>query len=126
MKKLLAGILAVTMLFALTACTNTGNGNGENGGGKASKDMTEVTSKLIGNGKITMSVPKNDDGTPKFDFTATAPEGLQQFIANKTSSYLVTDKATFAFSASKMVYNTSKSFKEKYGEQPASFEKYLE
>ena len=116
MKKILSTILVITLLasglFILTGC--------ENDGGK-SKNTTEI-SYVMGKGKITISVPKKEDGTPKYQFTTTQPEGSKQ----KGTFYLATDTAFFSFSSSGLVYNTSKYFKETYGEKEATFDGYLE
>lgn len=116
MKKVLSILLVITLLasglFILTGC--------ENDGGK-SKNTTEI-SYVMGKGKITISVPKKEDGTPKYEFTTEQPEGSKQ----KGTFYLETDTAFFSFSSSGLVYNTSKYFKETYGEKEATFDGYLE
>ena len=118
MKQTLSVILLITLLasglFILTGCDNNKNG------GKA-KNTTEISYDM-GKGKITVSVPKKEDGTPKYQFTTTQPEGSKQ----KGTFYLATDTAFLSFSSSGLVYNTSKYFKETYGEQKATFDGYLE
>lgn len=76
----------------------------------------------MGKGTITISVPKNEDGTPKYEFTDTKPEG----ISKSGTFYLTTDTVNIAFASSGMSYNTSKDYKAKYGETKATFDGYIE
>jgi len=116
MKKVLSLLLVLVLvgagLFVLTGCD-------KDGGKKA--DNTVQISKVLGKGTVTLSVPKNDDGTAKYEFTTTKPEGLSV----SGTFYLVTDTAMFAFSTSGLAYNTSKDYKAKYGETEATFDGYL-
>ena len=114
MKKLislsLVIMLVVAGLFILTGCEKT------------AKVKTVDISYTLGKGVITLSVPQNEDGTPKYQFTEEKPEELSK----SGTVYLVTDTSLFAFGTSGFVYNTSKDYKEKYGETEASFDGYLE
>lgn len=110
MKKVIYSILAITLgLCALTGCEK-----GEN------KNLTEI-SYQHGKGTIKLSVPKNEDGTAKYEFTTEKPEG----ISVSKSFYLVTDNSILGFATSGMSYNTSTKYKEKYGETKATFDGYL-
>ena len=126
MKKLislsLVIVLLLTGLFTLTACDN-GGGEGEGGSENTeSKIKTVDISYTHGKGVFTLSVPQNEDGTPKYEFTTEKPAE----ISTSATFYLVTDTAVFGFSTAGMSYNTSKDYKEKYGETDASFDGYLE
>jgi len=110
MKKVIYSILAITLgLCALTGCEK-----GEN------KNLTEI-SYQHGKGTIKLSVPKNEDGTAKYEFTTEKPEG----ISVSKSFYLVTDNSILGFATSGMSYNTSTKYKQKYGETKATFDGYL-
>ena len=117
MKKILSIVLIIALLisglFLLTGCGNEG-GNGKK------VDGVEI-SKTLGKGTVTLSVPKKEDGTAKYEFTTEKPEG----ISTSSTFYLVTDTAMFGFSTSGLVYNTSKDYKAKYGETTATFDGYL-
>ena len=111
MKKVTSIILVVvifaTGLFVLTGCD-------------FGKNSVEIF-KTMGKVKVTLSVPKKEDGTPKYEFTDEKPE--QATIGD---FYLMTDKTVFTFSTSGLVYNTASNFKEKNGDKPASFDGYLD
>jgi len=118
MKRLLSGVLvavvAISGLFLMTGC--------EKGGAtKADKNKTDV-SYTLGKGKVTFSVPKKDDGTAKYEFTTTKPEGM----GVSATAYLETDTAILGISTSGLSYNTSAAYKAKYGDTKASFAGYLE
>ena len=115
-KILLVLVLMVTGLF-LTGCDKNKN----NGGKEKKVDTTKITYDL-GKGKVTLEVPKDKDGNPKYEFTKDKPEGLS---VTKTF-YLVTDKSMIGFATSGLSYNTSAKYKEKYGDTKASFAGYLE
>lgn len=115
-KILLVLVLMVTGLF-LTGCDKNKN----NGGKEKKVDTTKITYDL-GKGKVTLEVPKDKDGNPKYEFTKDKPEGLS---VTKTF-YLVTDKSMIGFATSGLSYNTSAKYKEKYGDKKASFDGYLE
>ena len=105
-------ILVVGGLFVLTGCE----------AGKKEDNNTIEISKTLGKSTVTLRVPKNADGTAKYNFTDTKPEGLSK----SGTFYLSTDTANFAFSTSSLSYNTSKDYKAKYGETKATFDGYLE
>ena len=110
MKKILSlAIIMVLGVFILTGCGKKGN------------DTVEI-SYSHGKGKITLSVPKDKDGNPKYKFTTEKPSGLNIL----KTFYLETDNSILAFSTSGLSYNTSKQYKEKYGDKKASFDGYLE
>ncbi len=117
-KKILSLILIMVLLigglFALTGCENGENGKTNN---------TIEISRTLNKGKITLSVPKKDDGTPKYEFTEEKPENSK---VNRGTFYLVTDNAVFSFKSSGLVYNTSVYYKQKYGDQKATFDGYLD
>ena len=105
-------ILVVGGLFVLTGCEKE----------KKVDDNTVTISRTLGRSTVTLKVPKNADGTPKYNFIDTKPEGLSK----SGTFYLSTDTANFAFATSGLVYNTSKDYKAKYGETKATFDGYLE
>ena len=110
MKKLFSfALIMVLGAFVLTGC------------GKKGSNTVEISYEL-GKGKITVAVPKDKDGKPKYEFTTTKPEGLS--VAK--TFYLVTDKTMLGFATSGFSYNTSKKYKDKYGDKKASFDGYLE
>lgn len=117
MKKTLSilAILAIlcASMFALTGC---GSDN------KEKKANTTDISYINGKGKITIAVPKKEDGTPKYEFTTEKPE-KSKF---RGTFYLETDNAVLVFSTSGLVYNTAKDYKEKFGDVKATFDGYLE
>lgn len=115
MKKLFNLTLVFTMMLGLCVLTGCGKDN------DTKKKNTVDISYTHGKGKITLSVPKNEDGTAKYEFTKDKPEG----ISTSSTFYLVTDTAMFGFSTSGLVYNTSKDYKAKYGETQATFDGYL-
>ena len=104
-------VLLIGGLFALTGCENGKTNN------------TIEISRTLNKGKITLSVPKKDDGTPKYEFTEEKPENSK---VNRGTFYLVTDNAVFSFKSSGLVYNTSVYYKQKYGDQKATFDGYLD
>ncbi|MBR6033777.1 MAG: hypothetical protein IKP28_03445 [Clostridia bacterium] len=109
----LIAILLVAGLFILTGCDNEG--------GAKKVDGVEI-SQTLGKGTVTLTVPKNEDGTPKYEFTKTKPKEVK----GSGTFYLETETAAFSFGTHTLVYNTATYFKEKHGEQAASFEGYLE
>ena len=113
--KILLVFVLLVSAFAVTGCEKTNNGK------KAKKDVAKISYEL-GKGTITVEVPKDKEGNPKYEFTTEKPEGL---TVNKTF-YLVTDKAMIGFATTGLSYNTSTKYKEKYGDKKASFEGYLE
>ena len=125
MKKIISLIVIISMLatglFILTGCGNGKENNNKNEI-QTKVDNTVEISNVLGKGKVTLNVPKNDDGTPKYEFTTEKPAGA---TANGTF-YLETDNVVMVFSTSGLSYNTSQKYKDKYGEKEASFENYLE
>ena len=109
-KILLAAVLTLTAVFTLTGC------------GSKKEDNTKEISYTIGKGVFTVSVPKDEKGNAKYEFTEEKPKG----ISTSGSVYLVTDTAMFAFSTDGWTYQTSKDYKEKYGEKTPTFDGYLE
>lgn len=119
---MLVMILMVSGLFILTGCDNGGDTSGEeNSKAEAKKDLATISYEL-GKGTITLSVPKKEDGTPKYEFTKEKPENMTL----SGTIYLTTDTVNFAIGTSGLVYNTGKEYKEKYGETKATFDGYLE
>ena len=101
-KKILSLILIMVLLigglFALTGCENGKTNN------------TIEISRTLNKGKITLSVPKKDDGTPKYEFTEEKPENSK---VNRGTFYLVTDNTILGFSTSGLSYNTSQKYEDK-------------
>ena len=81
---------------------------------------TTISYKL-GNGTVEVSVPKDKEGNPKYEFTTEKPQNLS--VAK--TFYLVTDKSIIGFATSGMSYNTSAKYKAKYGDTKATFDGYL-
>lgn len=115
MKKLLSVVAIIALLtaslFAFAGCGET----------KKKADTTDITYAL-NKAKYTVSVPKNEDGSAKYEFTTEKPENAK--ISG--SFYLVTDNAVITFTSSRMVYQTGVAYKAKYGEKDATFDGYLE
>ncbi|MBR2745033.1 MAG: hypothetical protein IKE01_07070 [Clostridia bacterium] len=122
MKKIISLLSVMTLLmvslFALTGC----EGNGGDSGKDAKKANTIETSEVFGKGKITVLVPKKEDETPKYAFSKEKPEDCKF----KGSFYLETEKAVLVFTTSGLAYNTSKDYKEKFGDVKATFDGYLQ
>ena len=110
-KLLLVMVLAASSILTITGCGN-----------KKEDSNTVEISYTHGKGKITLSVPKDKDGKPKYEFTTEKPKGIS---VSKTF-YLVTDSSMIGFATSGLSYNTSAKYKEKYGDKKASFDGYLE
>jgi hypothetical protein len=113
MKKLISKaliiMLLITGIFTLSGCNSK-------------KEKGVEISYVNGKGTFTLTVPKKEDGTAKYEFTTEKPKGSM-----KTGTfYLETDSAILAFSTSGLVYNTSKDYKAKYGDTKATFAGYLE
>ena len=110
---ILVMILMISGLFVLTGCDNGGETSGEgNSKTEAKKDLATISYEH-GKGTISLSVPKKEDGTPKYEFTKEKPENM---TLNGTF-YLSTDTANFAISTSGMVYNTEKNIKKNMEKQ---------
>lgn len=120
MKKVLSLLLTITLLTG-SVCLLTGCE--KNGGSKEKKeDNTTTISYELGKGKVTLSVPKDEEGNPKYEFTTDKPEGL----STTKTFYLVTENSMIGFATSGMSYNTSAKYKDKYGDVKATFDGYLE
>lgn len=118
MKKILSLIVAIALLFGLvfiaTGCDNKKK--------EEKKDDTVEISYKHGKGVFKLSVPKDEEGNAKYEFTTEKPKE----ISTSSTFYLVTDESVFGFSTSGMTYNTSTKYKDKYGETKATFDGYLE
>lgn len=121
MKKILSlglkTMLLCSLLFIMAGCGN----NTEKENKKLSFDGVEIT-YTYGNAVYTMSVPKNDEGKAKYTFAETLSDDLDY----DGSFYLETDNAVFTFNSEGLVYNTSSTYKEKYGDKEATFDNYVE
>ena len=113
----LASILVAACLFTVTGCDKKDKKVEK----KESNNTVEI-SYVNGKGTVTLQVPKKEDGQAKYEFTTEKPEG----ISKSATFYLVTDNTIIGFLTSGMSYNTSKDYKEKYGEKKATFDGYLE
>ena len=118
LKITLVSVLLVLGLVVLTGCQEKKVGE------EAAKKVDGVEiSYTNGKGTFTLTVPKNADGTPKYQFTKNKPEKAQ----GSGTFYLETDKTVFSFSTKGWVYNTSKDYKAKYGENTkATWDGYIE
>lgn len=122
MKKILSLIAIIAILgasmFVLSGCGKDNNSEKE-----AEKANTTEISYEVGKVKYTVSVPKKDDESPKYEFTKEKPD-----VKNVAGSfYLETDEAIIGFSSSGLVYTTSTYYKEKYGEnQKGTFEGFMD
>lgn len=116
MKKIVYSFLSIALLiggiFILTGCDNKT---------KEDKNKVEI-SYTHGKGTFKLLVPKNEDGTPKYEFTKEKPSE----ISSSSTFYLVTDTTVFGFATTGLAYNSSTAYKAKYGDKKASFEGYLE
>ena len=113
MKKILSIVLMITVIVGCVFIT---------GCDKEKKDNTVAISYELGKGVFTVNVPKDKEGNPKYEFTKEKPKE----ISTSSTFYLVTDTAVFGFSTSGLSYNTSKAYKDKYGDKKATFDGYLE
>ena len=122
MKKLLSVMAIIAMLtgslFAFSGCGNKDNGAN---GNETKTDTTEVSYEY-GKAKYTVAVPKKEDGSAKYEFVKEKPDGVKYL----STFYLATDTADFSIGSAGLVYNTSKTYKEKYGETKATFQGYLD
>lgn len=112
MKKLFNIILVLVVVSVLfvTGCTSE------------KKDDRVAITYTHGKGIISVKVPKDSEGNPKYQFTKEKPEGMSVY----KTFYLETDNAKIGFATSGMSYNTSAKYKEKYGDKKATFDGYLE
>ena len=119
MKKVFSLLLAITLLtgsiFILSGCEKKTSKKQEK------EDDTVEISHEQGKGIFKVSVPKNEEGKPNYEFTTEKPEE----IPVRKTFYLVTDKSVIGFATSGLSYNTSKKYKDKYGDEKATFEGYL-
>ena len=116
-KNLIIGIIvAVIVVATVIAIVVMPKGKADN----ASKNMVD-TSYELGKAKLTIKTPKNEDGSPKFNFTTEKPEDASV----SGDVYLRTDKAVFVFENESYVYQTATKYKEKYGVQEPSFEDFI-
>ena len=138
MKKLLSvgltAMLLCSLLFVTAGCgSESTTTDGDTASNETSNEATNESSNELSfdgvetaytylNGVYTMSVPKNDAGEAKYEFTEEMPEGAR----DEGAFYLDTDNATFVFSTEGLSYNTSSVYKEKYGEKDATFDGYVE
>ena len=117
MKKILSLLLTIAMLagavFITTGCEKKEK--------KVNDNKVEI-SQTLGKGTFKVSVPKDSEGKPKYEFTTEKPAEL----SNPATFYLVTDTSVFGFSTGGLSYNTSKNYKDKYGDTKATFDGYLE
>lgn len=109
MKKILslAAIMVIIIgsMFSLTGC-----------GSKEKKDNITQVSYVEGKLKYTVSVPKKDDDSAKYEFTT----------AKKGSFFIETENTVISFSTSELVYATSTYYKAKYGaDQKATFDGFI-
>ena len=123
MKKIFSLVLTFVLIagcvFMVTGCNKKENGKS---GKKEKKDDTVVISYTHGKGVFKLSVPKDEEGNAKYEFTTEKPKE----ISTSSTFYLVTDTAVFGFSTSGLSYNTSQKYKDKYGDVKATFAGYLE
>lgn len=121
MKKLLSlaaiMILIIGSMFALTGC-----GSKEEKKDEVKNANTTEVSYVSGKLKYTVSVPKKDDGSAKYEFTTEKPE-----VKNAKGSFFIeTENAVIGFSTSGLVYTTSTYYKDKYGaDQKATFDGFM-
>ena len=121
MKKIFSLVLVMMLgLFVVTGCDKEKKSDTKKETVK--KNDTVEISYTHGKGTVTLSVPKDKDGKAKYEFTTEKPEG----ISTPKTFYLVTDKTIIGFATSGMSYNTSQKYKDKYGEEKATFDGYLE
>lgn len=110
----LVAVMLISGLFVLTGC--------EKGGATGEKKNVVQISNVMGKGTFTVSVPKKEDGTPKYQFTTEKPSG-----ARSGTFYLETENSIITFASSGFAYQTATAYKEKYGtDTKATFDGYLE
>lgn len=113
MKKISLIVVIVLGVFILSGCDKKKE--------KVKENKNVDISYILGKGKITVSVPKEKNGKPKYKFTEEKPEG----ISVPKTFYLVTDKSIIGFATTGFTYHTSAKYKEKYKDEKASFDGYL-
>ena len=110
MKKILSFtlvmIMLISVLFVFTGC---GEENKENNANSSENTATEKETEPkkdskdaeisyeIDEGKITLSVPKKDDGTPKYEFSATKPDGFKKTNSFKIMREMVSNDMTLVY-----------------------------
>ena len=97
--KVLVVMLLVAGIFTLSGC----------GKDKEKKNNGVEITYEHGKGILTVTVPKDEDGNPKYEFTTEKPSG----ISTSKTFYLVTDNSMIGFATSGMSYNTSSKYKDK-------------
>ena len=121
MKKLLSLISIIAILasstFILSGCGDKKKEDAKNA------NTTEISTEFF-KGTLTMSVPKKDDGSAKYEFTKDKPEGTNKYA--NANLYLETDKAIITIASKGLAYNTGKDYKAKYGDVKATFQGYLD
>lgn len=127
MKKILSIALVLLLAVSVLCLAGCQKGGSASGDVKGAEEPVKVSNTVditysFGKGNFTVSVPKTEDGSPKYVFVEEKPEG----ISTSASFYLVTDTAMLGFLTGGMSYNTSKDYKEKFGETKATFDGYLE
>ena len=101
----IVSIIIVTLL--ITGCT---------------KNKTTEISYDLGKATISIKIPNDNEGNPKYAFTVDKPSN----IVLSDTVYLETKTASFGFEINEYTYNQSAKYKEKYKDKDASFEGYLE
>lgn len=119
MKKIIN--LALVMLLGVCILTGCDKVKKEDTKKEKKNDTVEI-SYTLGKGTVKVSVPKDKEENPKYEFTTEKPEG----VSIPKTFYLVTDKSIIGFATSGMSYNTSTKYKDKYGDKKATFDGYLE
>ena len=124
MKKLLSiALVAIMLLSGLYVFSGCGDNKGGNGSDKKDENKVEISTEH-GKGTFKVMVPKNEDGSPKYEFTKDKPETAPKF-ANGTY-YIETEKAVITLSTMGLAYNTSVQYKQKYGDVKATFQGYID
>ena len=126
MKKILSLVTIIAMLavsmFALAGCGSKNENNGGNGDAKKA-NTAEISTEFF-KGTLKMSVPKKDDGSPKYEFTKERPADLVKSASGTV--YLETEKAVITVASKGFAYQTGKDYKAKYGDVKATFQGYLD
>lgn len=111
-RNILLALVIFVGVLVLTGCTSEGKDN---------EKLAEITYNY-GTYNITLTVPQDEEGNPKYNFTTKQPFGF-----NRTGAfYLELENANLAFGTSSWVYQTSVYYKEKYGVKDPSFADYIE
>ena len=110
-KNILLAFVIFAGVLVLTGCTS---------GGKEQEKLAQITYNY-GKYNISLTVPQDEEGNPKYNFTTKQPFGFSRSGA----FYLELENSNLAFGTSSWVYQTSVYYKEKYGVQDPSFEDYM-